>query len=697
MAGMLLLAACNGESAQEQHAGGMLPEGAVPVTLSYQMVPAAQTRAAALINLNQDYIESGKSVAVLIRNHGVGDFTSYTYTTGSDGALNVPNPAPYYPTDGTTHIDIQAYYPASAGSSFTVQTDQSTNDGYAASDLMWATPLVNRALTTDCQTLTFSHLLSKLIVHATAGAGISKITSIALKQVKPRVSFNNTDGSVGDAQVDATTSNVVSIDMVKENATSEVSGAAVIPAQTITGNLLEITVEKEGGSSGTATYSVPSGKTFSAGHFYTLDITVSYPEVDATTNINDWTDGGNVVISGGSGGDFTFSDIATQTYTGSALTPAVTVSYKGAELTSSDYDKYYYCNQNAGTAYIVAVGKGATYTGKAGVKTFTINKATSSMSNGSGTVSFANFQGVNTTISRTISCNGCNVSGASVTSGSGFTVSHDGNTLTVTRITDDAFSGTITVTGSGDSNHNAPSNIAISVSAAQNTYKFGSVTSADVGKVLCSNGHVHNTVSAVTCGGVASGIICYVGNHGSVDTSSNTYKGLAIALANVSKVSFCSQTGYCLASNYQTDAIATALAMKNGINATYNLVNKTLSGTSGHTHYAANAANNYSRARPSGASGWFLPSLGQWNLILKSLTGSSTNLSTSSNSTFKASNVEKKITAAGGTGLNVSLTNWYYSSTEQSWEVAWSLHLDDGLAYGCKKNGAVYVRAVFAF
>jgi uncharacterized protein (TIGR02145 family) len=87
------------------------------------------------------------------------------------------------------------------------------------------------------------------------------------------------------------------------------------------------------------------------------------------------------------------------------------------------------------------------------------------MSNGSGAVSFTSSQGANSQISRTISCNGCSVSGYT-TSGSGFSVSRDGNTLTVTRTSSDAFSGTITVTGSGDSNHNAPSSITISVSGA---------------------------------------------------------------------------------------------------------------------------------------------------------------------------------------------------------------------------------------
>jgi uncharacterized protein (TIGR02145 family) len=99
--------------------------------------------------------------------------------------------------------------------------------------------------------------------------------------------------------------------------------------------------------------------------------------------------------------------------------------------------------------------------------TLTINKVASSMSNGSGAVSFTSSQKTNSTISRTITCTNCSVSGASVASGSGFSVSRSGNTITITRTSESAFSGTVTVTGTASNgNYNNPSSITISVSAA---------------------------------------------------------------------------------------------------------------------------------------------------------------------------------------------------------------------------------------
>jgi hypothetical protein len=80
--------------------------------------------------------------------------------------------------------------------------------------------------------------------------------------------------------------------------------------------------------------------------------------------------------------------------------------------------------------------------------------------------------------------------------------------------------------------------------------------------------------------------------------------------------------------------------------------------------------------------------MGQWNLILKGLTGSSTDLSTSYNDTFRASNVNKKITAAGGTGLkdDSSYSYYYWSSTEHDAYYAWLVYISGGRTYSSAKD-----------
>ena len=285
-----MMAACTSDEAAQQTDGSR-----VPVGLSYTTQPLVETRAAAATNLNNDYIEVGKQVTVRISethpsDYTTGSFDEYKYTAGESGALALPSPAPYYPLNGT-NVDILAYYPSFDGTEFSIQTDQTGNDAYAASDLMWAEPIINTAKSPSNKTLTFAHKMAKLIVTATAGTAVTQINSVTLKQVKPTVTFNKLNGAVSGLTGDAG-----DVKIVKYETATSVSGAAVIPEQTITGALLEIGVTLEGGTPGTATYTVPSGKTFTAGSVYTLDITVSYPEVEAETAITGWTEGGTAII-----------------------------------------------------------------------------------------------------------------------------------------------------------------------------------------------------------------------------------------------------------------------------------------------------------------------------------------------------------------------------------------------------------------
>ena len=265
----------------------------VPIVLAYTTIPTVSTRSVADADLNTDYIVSGKQVTVRISNAELGEWTDYNYTTGESGVLNlpeVPNNVPFYPLDGTTKIDILAYYPAFAGTAFTIKSDQSANDGYAASDLMWAEPLNNVAKTTANQTLQFSHKMAKIVVNASVGKGVTQINSVTLKQVKPTVTFDKGVGTVSNVR--GTASEVTMA--IGESGTS-VSCAAVIPGQTIEGDLLEIGVTKSDGTTGTAVFSVDS-KTFTANKVYTLDITVNSNNLIIPTLISGWAEGASSVV-----------------------------------------------------------------------------------------------------------------------------------------------------------------------------------------------------------------------------------------------------------------------------------------------------------------------------------------------------------------------------------------------------------------
>jgi len=247
----------------------------VPVSLTYSTVDAVESKAAQ--NLNEGTFANGESVLVRVSNTGAGSWTDYTFTTSSAGAMTPPNPGPYYPA-GTQNIDIVAYYPATAGTSFSVATDQTSDASYKASDLMFAS-VTNQAKQAATVNLAFSHKMAKLNVNITPGQGVTSISSLSVLNVKPTVSFNQATGEVGSASGDATT-------IVMSN-----NGAAVIPAQTIDGGLLSIVTDK-----GTATYSVAS-KEFAAGQLYTINITVNLRAVGTTTQITGWTSEGTVTVN----------------------------------------------------------------------------------------------------------------------------------------------------------------------------------------------------------------------------------------------------------------------------------------------------------------------------------------------------------------------------------------------------------------
>lgn len=247
----------------------------VPVKLTCTTMDATETRAAQ--DLNQGTFATGETVKVRISNTGASEWTDYTFTTGDAGTMSPASTVPYYPA-GSQNIDIVAYYPATAGTSFTVATDQTADADYKASDLMFAS-VTDQAKQADAVNLAFSHKMAKLNVNITAGQGVSSITSISVLNVKPTVSFNQATGVVGEASGSATT-----IAMSNE-------GAAIIPAQTIDGGLLSIVTDK-----GTATYSV-SNKAFTAGNLYTINITVNLRAVGTTTAITGWISEGTVTVN----------------------------------------------------------------------------------------------------------------------------------------------------------------------------------------------------------------------------------------------------------------------------------------------------------------------------------------------------------------------------------------------------------------
>ena len=265
----LLLAGCSADEALDEG-------GRTPISFGNTVVQTVETRAAT--NLNEGFLTKGEAVTVKISKTGIGSYTDYTYVASNDeGQMTLRgSTTPYYPGDGS-NVDIRAYYPSTAGESFTVSSDQTTDANYKASDLMFAS-VSDQARSTSAINLAFAHQMAKIIVNTTAAEGSDiTITGITLKNIKPTVTFTPAAADVANV-VGAASGEAVDITMTN-------NGAALIPAQAVNGNFLVITT-----SAGNATYSLT--KTFAAGHQYTINLTVSSAEIGTTTAITGWSDGG---------------------------------------------------------------------------------------------------------------------------------------------------------------------------------------------------------------------------------------------------------------------------------------------------------------------------------------------------------------------------------------------------------------------
>ncbi len=241
------------------------------------------------------------------------------------------------------------------------------------------------------------------------------------------------------------------------------------------------------------------------------------------------------------------------------------------------------------------------------------------------------------------------------------------------------------------------------------------LNSATVGMIICSHGKVHTaTTGALSCGGKKVAIVAYKGVAGTVDTSagSSGYSGLAIALNDANGGAPC-QWGpkgvvcntNAMSSTYSEVLVTTGDFCK-GIDNTNRLANADC--FSGHDHAAAKAAKNYqydasvsAGAHPTGTSQWFLPTMYQWNLILKGMCGDHGDLrlptvdDSGINDNYKTASFDTNITAAGGTSVQ---NLFFWPSIEYDIDASWGVDFVNGRAsYYTKIGNMAYVRAVLAF
>ena len=364
-----------------------------PVTFSVSTTNNVDfTRAAeSIVTFNKD-----EKIRVLVKPLGSEAYTPYDYTTAEKGqnvALTAPDPQPYFPAGVHTTVNAYAYYPATAttGSSlaFTVADYQRDSADYKASDLMMAE---NRTITKDVDEgkdkLTMKHLMAQLRIKAVPDSTSDlKITKILVEA--KRSLFFTPEG----ATVATTTGEIGTITVLNENDLAACKGGEgyiLIPPQAINGITIKV-VTGQGRPREIASYGFTAEGTFQAGNSYGVDITVTPKQLGFTTAIANWNGMGSVLIA--PTGDLVIDPIDAQPYGyGTPVEPEIKVR-KGTTLLTKDthYEVKYLNNIEAGTAYVVVMGKKSEglgpddpgyfdYTSSVGVAPFTISSGMATIS-----------------------------------------------------------------------------------------------------------------------------------------------------------------------------------------------------------------------------------------------------------------------------------------------------------------------------
>ena len=257
--------------------------------------------------------------------------------------------------------------------------------------------------------------------------------------------------------------------------------------------------------------------------------------------------------------------------------------------------------------------------------------------------------------------------------------------------------------------------ISVTIAQAQATAK-SSKSSWNVGDIICSDGNAY-TISANTTipsGKTPTAIVAYKGSA----TGDDDYKnGLAFALTDVINPSSTYPT-YQWRAYVNNKTVALANPSQVGVNDDISgkvesgrtLNNLTCTGYPYKRNSATAAARQdwpafyqagffYTVARPDVVSEWFLPSIYQWNQMVKGLLGVTTNLTTSANSNLAWEKINEKLQTAIN-DVNVKAAGLvdgpYWTSSEMSATQARCYRAGGTGGYGDKTEN-MRVRPIIAF
>lgn len=298
-----IMASCSSDNSVSE------TEERVPIQIFSSSSKIGTRAANVAADLQDQQFVAGSKMNIYLTKTGtsdkIGDNAYNEFTVGSAYSsttslqLNPPSGISlYYPSDGKG-VDAYALYPSVFGSSstkldkttteFTVETNQSTADGYKKSDLMYAwtenTPRARNPIQ-----LEFNHCMSKVVVKLVPGSGVTDAdlnnATIKMKAVATAtITQTPTTHTVTAAAKGGETPTY--IEFGTYNSTNY--NAAIIVPQTISSgaDIFEVSI-----GSGTYKCTASDSRTFDAGkvHEYTLTVS-SAGVVVVSVKIKNWEDG----------------------------------------------------------------------------------------------------------------------------------------------------------------------------------------------------------------------------------------------------------------------------------------------------------------------------------------------------------------------------------------------------------------------
>lgn len=236
----------------------------------------------------------GENIFLYITDHGTPTSVVHSASYPVTGTTVTGFSGVYYPTSGNT-VDIKGYYPyqptgytdvavTNTSTTFSVQTDQSSDNAYKASDLMCAS-VTDAARGSAAHALAFNHQLTKVLVNIQSDGTITETATITLKSVKTAATF--TAGTLASL---AATGNAgtITVGTTAALSTTAQTLAAIMVPQSIAAasDFIEVSLA----SGATYTYKIPAGdaKAFAANTVYTYNVTVGLNAIQVTASINPW-------------------------------------------------------------------------------------------------------------------------------------------------------------------------------------------------------------------------------------------------------------------------------------------------------------------------------------------------------------------------------------------------------------------------